>query len=55
METREYIKMSEEAEKLRDRGIEIDCRVENGVIRIIAGRTPQGNVVVPDISSVRYI
>ena len=55
MEAREYIKMSEEVEKLRDRGIEINCRVENGVMKITAGRTPPGKQAVPDFPSVQYI
>ncbi|MEW6329757.1 MAG: hypothetical protein AB1468_06635 [Candidatus Micrarchaeota archaeon] len=55
METKEYIKMSEEAEKLRDRGIEINCRVENGAIRITAGRAPQAGELVLEIPGVRYI
>jgi hypothetical protein len=55
MEAWDYIRMSEEVEKLRNRGIEIVCRVDNGVMKITAGRTPQGNTFFPEIPSVRYI
>ncbi len=52
MECWNYIRMSEEVEKLRDRGIEIDCQVDNGVVKIKAGRTPPGKRAVPDFPSV---
>lgn len=55
MDAKEYIKMTEEVEKLRDRGIEIDCQVDNGIVKITAGRMQQEKAIFPEIPSVRYI
>jgi beta-phosphoglucomutase-like phosphatase (HAD superfamily) len=55
MQAKEFDGIMELAESLRDRGIELACCVENGVMRITAGRARQEKTAFSDFPSVGYL
>lgn len=57
MKAREYEKMEKLAKKLRTRGIELAVSVENGVMKLTAGRAApaQETAALPELVGVGYI